>query len=510
MNIGIVKTAKKVTKKAKIKENAVALLCEINYNIRTAPLKGEILMKKLISVLLTMCIVLGLCACGGAASSSNEGGQTQAVLQAGYGRMDITPDHPVGMGGYSDSETRKSGMTLDYIYTTCVAFQEGETTLLVYTIDVCGLNDSGMEKIRNYVSPFVNVPKENIIIGATHTHSAPAMGNDDAWDNAFLKACGDAAKKAIDDLAPIQMQTATATLENMNFVRHYLMNDGTYYGSNFGSTASGFKAHALEYPDRQLILVKLERESKKDILMVNWQAHPAAAARQDDYTAVSADFVGHLRMTLENETGMQVAYYTGASGNTNPKSLIEVENTNNNNSYREYGKTLAKKVLEVLPNLTPVEGTGIKVTQFDFEAEIDHSWDHMKKEADEVFNLWKSEGKDAGDKLGATYGFTSSYQARAIRTRYNLPATQVRQLRAFRVGPIGFTSGSYEMFSDHAEYVKANSPFDLTFVISGNSGYIANELAYTYRSYETDTGMYASGTGEAMAAKYVELLNAVK
>ena len=466
-------------------------------------------MKKLISVLLTLCILLGLCACGGSGSGEADQPQT-ATLNAGYGRENITPDHPVGMGGYSDSETRKSQNVLDYIYTTCVAFNEGDTTILVYTIDVCGIADSGQDKIRNYVAQYTGIPADNIIIGATHTHSAPAMGTDDAWDNALLKACADAGNTAIKDLAPVKMETTTAVLESLNFVRHYLMNDGTYYGSNFGSTASGFKAHALEYPDRQLVLVKLDRETKKDILMVNWQAHPAAAARQDDYTAVSADFVGHVRSKLENDTGMMVAYYTGASGNTNPRSLIEEENVKNNASYRDYGKTLADEIIAVLPTLAPVEGTTLQTTKFAFEAEIDHSWDHMIKEANEVFDLWKSEGKDKGDKLGATYGFTSSYQARAIRTRYNLPATQTRVLRAFRVGPIGFTSGSYEMFSDHAEYVKQNSPFDVTFVITSNSGYIANELAYTYRSYETDTGMYASGTGEKMAEKYVELLNSLK
>ena len=471
-------------------------------------------MKKLISLLLTLCVVLGLCACGGGGGTEGgNGGDATAqtpVLQAGYGRESITPDYPVGMGGYSDAETRKSGMVLDYIYTTCIAFNEGDTTILVYTVDVCGLSDSAMENMRAQITTITGVPNENIFIGATHTHSAPALGNDDNWDKMFLTAAANAGKAAIADLAPIKMETATATLENMNFVRHYLMNDGTYYGSNFGSTASGFKAHALEYADRQLILLKLDREEKKDILMINWQAHPAAAARQDGYTDVSADFVGHTRSTLENETGMHIAYYTGAAGNTNPKSLIESENTNNNNSYREYGKTLAKKILEVIPTLTPVEASGIKTTRLAFDAEVDHSWDHMLPQAQEVYNLWKSEGKDAGDKLGATYGFTSSYQARAIRTRASLPATQKRELRAFRVGPIGFTTGTYEMYSDHAEYVKENSPFDITFVITGCSGYIGNKASYEYRSYETDTGMFAAGTGEKMAEEYVNLLNTIK
>ena len=465
-------------------------------------------MKKILSVILVLTIVLGLCACGG--SGNQETQPEAAVLEAGFGRENITPDWPVGMAGYSDSETRKTKNILDYIYLTCVAFREGDQTVLIYTVDICGLSDSLMDMMRTHITNVTGVPNENIFIGATHTHSAPAYGNDDKWDKIFMDAATGAGRAAIEDLAPIKMETATTKLEGMNFVRHYLMNDGTYYGSNFGSTASGFKEHALPHADQQLTLLKLDRETKKDILMINWQAHPAAAARQDDYTAVSADFVGHTRSVLESENNMHVAYYTGAAGNTNPRSLIESENSPENLNYRSYGKHLAKKVQELLPSLAPVEASGIKTTRYAFAAEVDHSWDHMIQEANEVFDLWKTEGKEAGDKLGATYGFTSSYQARAIRTRAALPATQNRELRAFSIGPIGFTTGTYDMYSDHAEYVKEHSPFDLTFVITGCSGYIGNKASYEYRSYETDTGMYASGTGEKMAEKYVELLEAVK
>ena len=465
-------------------------------------------MKKILSVVLVLTIVLGLCACGGSGNADQETQPKATVLEAGFGRENITPDWTVGMAGYSDSETRKTKNILDYIYLTCVAFREGETTILVYTADMTALSQENQKKLREHVAQFTGIPNENIFMGATHTHSSCSPNVDDKWDRLLQDSFVKAANTAMADLAPIKMEVATDTLEGLNFVRHYLMNDGTYYGSNFGSEASGYKAHALEYPDRQLIVLKLDRETKKDILMVNWQAHPASAAREYDYTAVSADFVGPLRAKVESETNMHVAYYTGAAGNTNKDSRIESEK--HGLDFKQYGQKIADHVLENLNNLKPVEGTGIKTSRMEFQAEVDHSWDHMIKEANEVFDLWKSVNKTEGDKLGATYGFTSVYQARAIRTRYDLPATQPRELRAFRVGPIGFTTGTYEMFSDHAEYVKQNSPFDITFIITGCGGYIANKAAYEYRSYETDTGMFASGTGEKMAEEYVKLLNAVK
>ena len=461
-------------------------------------------MKKAISIILMLTIILGLCACGG----SGDADKPQTVgLEAGYGRENITPDWPVGMAGYSDSETRKTKNVLDYIYVTCVAFREGETTILVYTADMTALNQENQKKLREHVAQHTGLPDENIFMGATHTHSSCSPNVDDKWDKLLNDSFVKAANTAMADLAPVQMQTATTTLEGMNFVRHYLMNDGTYSGSNFGDEVSGYKAHATE-ADKQMILVKLDREEKKDILMVNWQAHPASAAREYDYTAVSADFVGPLRTKVETETGMHVAYYTGAAGNLNKDSKIASET--HGLDFKQYGQKLADHVVELLPSLQNVEGSGIKTSRLAYEAEVDHSWDHMIKEANEVFDLWKSQNKAAGDQLGAKYDFTSVYQARAIRSRYEMPATQTRELRAFRIGPIGFTTGTYEMFCDHAMYVKENSPFDLTFVITGCGGYIGNKAAFEYRSYETDTGVFASGTGEKMAEEYVKLLNAVK
>ena len=84
------------------------------------------------------------------------------------------------------------------------------------------------------------------------------------------------------------------------------------------------------------------------------------------------------------------------------------------------------------------------------------------------------------------------------------------EINAFSIQGVGFTTGTYEMFSNHSLYVKEHSPFDVTFVITGCSGYIPNPEAYDYRSYEADTGYFAKGTGEKLAEAYVEMLKGVQ
>lgn len=465
-------------------------------------------MKRILSLLIACALVLGLCACTESPVSTQPEAQ-ETVFQAGFGRADMTPDFSVGLSGYDNAETRRSTGVKDRIYMTCVALSDGKETILLITADVLGLNNALIERIRTPVHLGTGVPIENIFVGATHTHSAPDFSIDDAAQMQFMQLFYDAANKAssaaMEDLAPAKLQATTTELPDLTFVRHYLMNDGTYYGSNFGSTRSGFKAHATE-KDAQMVLIKLDR-AEKDILLMNWQAHPARAS-QIGYNYISADFIGAARSTLESYTGMHFAYFTGASGNQNQDSLILEEK--HGLSWQQYGERLAQEAISAMNNLVDLPSTEIKTVSLKYDAQIDHSWDYMIAEAFEIHNMWKADGWDAAAKKCREYNFSSVYQSRAIRQRASKPKTERMLVAAFRVGPIGFTAGTYEMFSDHSRYVKEHSPYDINFIITGNAGYISSEAAYDYRSYEADTGMYARGVGEDLAKEYVRLLESLQ
>ena len=471
-------------------------------------------MKKMIALILSVMMVLSLCACAGSGNAEGEGGQNGLGegLNVGFARENITPDFSVGLGGYSDAETRRSEGFIDYIYVTCIAVTEGEETILIYTLDNCAAPESIAEKMRTSVTEATGIAGEKIFVGATHSHSCPSLSTSDnegaKYMDLLMAATATAAEKALADRAPATISAGVTEIELMNFVRHYEMSDGTYAGSNFGSFSNATTvAHAAE-TDPRMVLVKFDRaDDKQDVLLVNWQAHPDHGT-ENGRNNISADFPGALREKVMKETNMLVAYFTGASGNQNPDSRITSET--HNLSMKEYGEKLAEHAVKALENLQPVEGTGISTTRVMYDAPVDHSWDHLLGAANEVYDLWKSAGKTAGDALGKTYDFTSSYQARAIKTRAAMGLTRQIELNAFRIHGLGFTTGTYEMFSTAGLYVRENSPYDITFIMTGNSGYIPNEMSYDYRSYEADTGYFAKGTSEALAQKYVEMLESVQ
>ena len=471
-------------------------------------------MKKWISLLLSLTLVLGLAACGKAPAQTPEATEppVESWLQAGFCRVDVTPDFNIGLDGSGNADTRISKEVSDPISITCIALTDGQKTVLLYTADTLGFNNNNLALLRNQICMGTGVAQDNIFFGATHTHSAPRLSTKtetfSKYIGIFCKGAVAAGEGALADLAPARLQAATTDLPGMNFVRHYKMSDGSYAGPNFGTFEGLDIVDYAGQVDPELSMIKLDRGgSKQDILLLNWQAHPNNSTSVG-YYKISADFVGTLRNKLEADTGMQVAYFTGASGNVHIDSKIESDA--HGLKWDAYGEKLAELTVEALPKLQDVGGTGIATTSQFYLAQVDHSRDHMLAQAKEVYDLWKTESKAAADALAWEYGMTSVHQARAIVELTQIGKELQWELKALRVGNIGFTTGTYEMWTESGKYVKDNSPYDVTFVITGNMIYIPAEDAFAYRNYEVDTTYFVQGTAEALTEEYIKMLNAIK
>ena len=136
-------------------------------------------MKKLLSMLLILSLVLGLCACGAASDNTAETAPAESQLLVGYGREKIMPETDVPLGGYGQTDTRISKQYIDYLYATCIAFKAGDETVLLFSMDLIGCYGNWVKNVREAVSQSLNIPGEKILFTASHTHSAPDMNSPD-------------------------------------------------------------------------------------------------------------------------------------------------------------------------------------------------------------------------------------------------------------------------------------------------------------------------------------------
>lgn len=265
--------------------------------------------------------------------------------------------------------------------------------------------------------------------------------------------------------------------------------------------------------DDEMVLVKFDRvdESKKDILLMNWQAHPCYTSDMGNGVEISADFIGTARTAIENNTGMEFIYFTGAVGNHATESHIVKDK--NYLTVTEYGQKLAQIATDALPSLQKIEGEGIKTTQVEFEYATNRDEVERLDEAKEVLKFYNEKGATQGNNKLKEMGFVGYYHANAILARAERPEKDSMELNAVYVAGMAFITAPYEMFSNASIQIKNESPFDIT-VVCGNANeshsYVPSDAAYDYDAYEAEISYFARGCAEDAADKFVQMLKTLQ
>ncbi len=109
------------------------------------------------------------CAAGVAAAR----GETPGPLRAGACAIDITPkSFPVIVNGMFTE--RKATRAHDPLHARCLVLASGATRVAIAVVDSCLMPRELLDEAKALASKAAGIPVENMLISATHTHSAPA------------------------------------------------------------------------------------------------------------------------------------------------------------------------------------------------------------------------------------------------------------------------------------------------------------------------------------------------
>lgn len=434
-------------------------------------------MKKATSLLLSLVMLLGIGAMISVSAADNG-------IKVGFGQYDFTPADSVNMTGIDPRDSVGTLTPEDRLMATVVAISDADGNIaLICTVDM--LKAYGATTTRQVISKATGVPVSNIHISATHTHSAPSP-TESGFADSFNDGFADAAKQAIADMSPISAtKIGSVEVPYLNQVRHCWRQNGHVNGNNFVSSGAGSWGYNVYDPDREAQIIRFVRDDKKDVVMLNFQAHATTASCLTDYGRarkqyLSGDWIGFCRRHVEaQDPDTRVALYVGASGDVNAyhqsATIRELEQENCPNDTTVYGARLGDYILAGMKNLKTVNVSG-----------------PVKS-----INLFHK---------------TPDVSMTAI-TSAELTAASIGNV-------IAFASHSYEMFTAHGKYVKANSPFEMTFVLSNSNGdnkYVSWFYSYDYPElikdnpavYEIASSKYVKGAGEDFAQSMVAMLNAL-
>ena len=471
-------------------------------------------MKKILSLLLCLLLIASMAACAGNDSEQTPTGTDNATttpnaaaegeFKVGFGRVCITPALGVSLQGYANPGERLATTVMDDLYATCIAFQDAEgNQALIFTIDNIRTEPKIANSVRRAIEKELGVPEANIFYCATHSHNTQDSGAYDA------KGVGlEAARMALEDLAPAKMYMTNDQTEGLNFVRHYVMDDESVVGDNYGiEKGKKYVGHTTEV-DNEFQILKFTREGKKDIVMMNWQAHPVAASSGGKSTGISADYVGACRSTIEAKLDCLFSYHNGAAGNISTSTRISSEKVAE--TFNETGKLLANDAYNALKNVVEVEPGLIRTNNSVFTGKIRQTTPEFLAGVTAFQDVLASGGSVDEAIIASNYQVHSVYAISAANSRKAMGETNDINLYTMTIGKIAFIGVEYEMFDTNGMFVKENSPYEMTFVLgycNGKGGYIPSAYAYEHGCYEMDNGYYEAGTGELLADEYVKLLN---
>lgn len=441
----------------------------------------------------------------------------ESLLKVGYGIADITPESNLPLGGYGNAQHRISEEVRDPLKATCIAFTDPENnTVLLFTTDMIRVAPHLADRVRDVLCTEFNLPRENVQVASTHTHSTPEVGQKDypgmdAFCDKYVEGLCTAGRKAMADRAPAIAYVGFTPTERMNFIRHYKIADGSYAGANFGNWAPGVVGHASNN-DSWVQVIKFERIGTKPVILCNFQAHPCFTGGVDK-KVVSADYIGALRTYVQTMTGGRFAFFQGAAGNHNAISFYARETRTYDCD--EYGKLLGDYVLRALEAPVQVGSNKVSLVHRELTLPMDHTESaELVEKCEAIQKEWiEKADRNYSNKQAREIGLNSIYAVSGVLMRQTLPESEKMNIYAFRVGDLGFVTAPYEMFGESGMFIKEKAPYAMTFVVSCANhaqAYLASDLAFSHGCYEVDTRRFPRGTAEHLAENFVEMLKELK
>ncbi|MDR1718830.1 MAG: hypothetical protein LBR67_01740 [Dysgonamonadaceae bacterium] len=197
-----------------------------------------------------------------------------------------------------------------------MAIKKGKSTVVIVGADVCGLDYSFTQSIKQEIAEQQGIPAEAIMINASHTHYVPVTQNWQTWgiqcqypDSTYLNKVVRAGivraiQEALDNMLPA----------NLSFAQ-----DTTGIGWN-----RSLSDDLAIYDNAVQVLQVTSKDQQHKSLLFLTGCHPVYADPSSGHFNISPNFPGYAKDTLQTTGYENSIFLQGCAGDINPKHPFKV------------------------------------------------------------------------------------------------------------------------------------------------------------------------------------------
>ena len=426
-------------------------------------------------------------------------------FRAGAATSNITPE--LGseiIGGFVPYPSKHIH---DELHARCLVLDDGKTKLALVVCDLLGIDRVVSVEARRLIAERQGIPPEQVLISATHTHSATsALGKDSRQLNQVpndyqlfvARRIADGVARAVNQLRPAQLAFGTVEVPEHVFNRRWHMRPGTVPVNPFG-TVDAVKMNPPAGSENLVepagptdptvsFLAIRDLEGRPISVYAAYSLHYVGGVGSADISAdYFAVFSEHLKKLLVPEepplgTPPFVAMMANAtSGDINNINFRTPRGRRQPYEQIRYvGEDVASKVYAAMQNLTYED-------QPTLAASYREPTIGMRRPTPAELE-WATRTLAAGKQREGDLSYI--YAERTMRlTEY--PETASIPLHVLRIGKVVIGTMPFEVFCEIGLEFKSRSPIQPAFMVElahGYYGYLPTPRQHRLGGYETWIG----------------------
>ncbi len=447
------------------------------------------------------------------------------MLKTGYARTDITPPLGLPIDGYYKDRFVEG--VLDPLEVCCIAIECDRKKVLIISIDSCGVNvTEQFTGYRENIAKETGVPFENIYIGATHTHTAPAIGEGFESDNTrAYRAWVDgkmtqAAVLAIEDLKESRMGWGRGKAPGVSFIRRFRMKDGSVQ-TNPGVNNPDIVAPIGDIDDH-VNVVRFTRKEGRDIVLATFANHPDVVGG----SRVSADWPGFTRRITEKALDdVYCLVLNGAQGDINHVNVHPTGGDFNDmfndfdavsrgyNHAKYIGRVVTGGIMQKFDKVKYCDVDEVKAVSKTIKIPSNMPTEEELDQAYKYEELHQAGKDDEIPYKGMMLTTVVAEAERMIKLKDG-PEYFELTLSAIKIGPIALLGIPGEPFNGiNVGIREMTSGYDnilVTCITNGYMGYFPMKDAYDEGGYESRSSIFKTGVAELIIEAGKKLLEELR